>query len=151
MLRQFLLYNYANQSLLYMYITSLLNLPPISLPKPPLQVDTEPLFEFPEPSSKFPLAMYFTHGNVSYHVTLSIHPTLSLLPSPHVHKSVLYVCVSIAALKIISSVPSFQIPYICITIWYLSFYFWLTSLCIICSRFIHLIRTDSNAFLFMAE
>ena len=27
----------------------------------------------------------------------------------------------------------------------------LTSLCIIDSRFIHLIRTDSNAFLFMAE
>ena len=39
----------------------------------------------------------------------------------------------------------------CIRIWYLSFYFWLTSLCIIGSRFIHLIRTDSNAFLFMAE
>ena len=34
---------------------------------------------------------------------------------------------------------------------YLSFSFWLTSLCIICSRFIHLIRTDSNAFLFMAN
>ena len=30
----------------------------------------------------------------------------------------------------------------------LSFSFWLTSLCIIGSRFIHLIRTDSNAFLF---
>ena len=28
------------------------------------------------------------------------------------------------------------------------FSFWLTSLCIIGSRFIHLIRTDSNAFLF---
>ena len=34
---------------------------------------------------------------------------------------------------------------------YLSFSFRLTSLCIIGSRFIHLIRTDSNAFLFMAE
>ena len=34
---------------------------------------------------------------------------------------------------------------------YLSFSFWLTSLCIIGSRFIHLIRTDSKAFLFMAE
>ena len=34
---------------------------------------------------------------------------------------------------------------------YLSFSFRLTSLCLICSRFIHLIRTDSNAFLFMAE
>ena len=30
---------------------------------------------------------------------------------------------------------------------YLSFFFWLASLCIIGFRFIHLIRTDSNAFL----
>ena len=29
--------------------------------------------------------------------------------------------------------------------------FWLISLCIIGSRFVHLIRTDSNVFLFMAE
>ena len=31
------------------------------------------------------------------------------------------------------------------------FSFWLTSLCIIGSSFIHLIRTDSNVFFFMAE
>ena len=37
--------------------------------------------------------------------------------------------------------------YMCIRIWYLSFFFWLTSLCIIDSKFIHLIRTDSNVFL----
>ena len=34
----------------------------------------------------------------------------------------------------------------CIRIQYLSFCFWLTSLCITSSRFIHLIRTDSNMF-----
>ena len=39
----------------------------------------------------------------------------------------------------------------CIRIWYLSFYLWLTSLCVIGSRFIHLNRTDSNVFLFVAE
>ena len=38
---------------------------------------TEPLFDFPETYSKFPLAVYFTYGNVSFHVTLSIHLTLS--------------------------------------------------------------------------
>ena len=38
---------------------------------------------------------------------------------------------------------------LCVRIWYLSFSFWLTSLCITGSRFI--IRTDSDAFLFMAE
>ena len=34
-------------------------------------------FEFPEPYSKFPLAIYFTYGNISFHVTPSIHLTLS--------------------------------------------------------------------------
>ena len=43
--------------------------------------------------SKLPLAIYFTYGNVCFHVTLSLHPTLSFLLTPHcVHKSVLYVC-----------------------------------------------------------
>ena len=35
--------------------------------------------------------------------------------------------------------------------WYLFFSFWLTSLCVIGSRSIYLIRTNSNVFLFMAE
>ena len=38
-----------------------------------------------------------------------------------------------------------------ISIWYLVFSFWPASLCIIDSGFIHLIRTDSNTSLFMAE
>ena len=61
----------------YTYIPSLFNLSPISLPIPPLYVDTELLLEFPEPHSKFPMAIYFTYGNVSFHVTLAIHLTLS--------------------------------------------------------------------------
>ena len=40
--------------------------------------------------------------------------------------------------------------YISIRIWYLSITFWFTSLYRIGSRFIHFIRTDSNAFHFMA-
>ena len=36
--------------------------------------------------------------------------------------------------------------YICITIQYLYFSFWLTSVCITGSRFIHLSSTDSNSF-----
>ena len=38
---------------------------------------TEPLFEFPEPYSKFLLAIYFTYGNLNFHVTLSMYLTLS--------------------------------------------------------------------------
>ena len=63
----------------------------------------------------------------------------------HVHKSVHNVCVSIAALQIGFVVPSFYIPYICISIRYLSFSFWLTSLCMIGSRFIHLIGTEEHS------
>ena len=58
-----------------MYIPSLLNLPPISPHPTPLGWYRVP--EFPETYSKFPLALYFTHGNVSFHITLSIHLTLS--------------------------------------------------------------------------
>ena len=36
--------------------------------------------------------------------------------------------------------PSFQIPYICVSVLYWCFSFWLTSLCIIGSSFIHLIN-----------
>ena len=48
-----------------------------------------------------------------------------------VHTSVLYVCISIAALQIVSSGNN---------IWYLLFLLWLTSLCIICHSFINLIE-----------
>ena len=61
----------------YTYIPSLLNLPPTSLPIPLLCVDTEPLFEFPKPYRKFPLPIYFTYGNLSFQITLSIYLTLS--------------------------------------------------------------------------
>ena len=40
---------------------------------------------------------------------------------------------------------------ICVSILYWCFSFWLTSLCIIGSSCIHLIRTDSNVFFLMAE
>ena len=40
---------------------------------------------------------------------------------------------------------------ICLNILYWCFALWLTSLCIIGSSFIHLIRTDSNVFFLMAE
>ena len=86
----------------YTHVPSLVNLPPISLRIPPFtsQPVTEPLFEFPESHSKVPLAIYFTYGIVNFHVTLSIHLTFPLLPSSHVHRSVLCVCFSISALNV---------------------------------------------------
>ena len=73
-------------------------------------------------------------------------------PSPTESKSLLFMSVS-------PLLPCMQdhwyyllIPYnwtelICANIWYLSFSFWLTSLCVIGSSFVRLIRMDSNAFL----
>ena len=52
------------------------------------------------------MSIYFIYDNEGFHVTVSIHLTLSFLHHLHAHKSVLYVCVSTAALQIISLVPS---------------------------------------------
>ena len=64
-----------------------------------------PSFEFPESYSKLPMASYFTYGNIwcifpSCYSLRTSHPLLPPHPSSHVRKSVLYVCVSIAALQI---------------------------------------------------
>ena len=66
--------------------------------------------------------------NVAYGNVYVLMPLFQLVPpspSPTVSKNLLYVCVSIAALQIDLSVPSFLMPYICINIQYLSF--WLHS------------------------
>ena len=81
------------------------------------------------------------------HSPKSSHP----LPLPAVQKFVLYICISFAVSHRGLSLPSFYIPYICVNILYCCFSFCLTSLCIIGSSFIHLIRTDSNVFFLMAE
>src|SRR5574341_966836 len=76
-------------------------------------------------------------------------PTLSL--SHRVQKTVLYIYVSFAVSYTGLLLPSFQIPYICVSILYWCFSLWLTSLCITGSSFIHLIRTDSNVFFLIAK
>ena len=83
---------------------------------------------------------------------LSDYPTLSF---PHcVLKPVLYVCISIAILQVASSVLLESIIFLDFHIYALmydmSFSFWLHSF-LIGFRFIHLIRTDSSAFLLMAK
>ena len=61
----------------YTYVSSLLHLPPISLPHaPPLGWYRAPVWVSWD-IQQIPLAIYFTYDNVSFHVTLSIHPTLS--------------------------------------------------------------------------
>ena len=81
---------------------------------------------------------------------LSVCPTLSF---PHIHKSTLSVCICIHVLQIGSLVPFFQIPYICINIWYfISFSsFQLTSLCVTDFKFIYITTNNPVPFLFMTE
>ena len=76
-----------------------------SHPRPPLLVVTEHQVELPVLYTEFPLAIYFTRGTAYVSTLLSPFVPLSF---PHcVHKSVLCVCVSIAAVQIGSSVPFF--------------------------------------------
>ena len=84
-----------------------------------------------------------------FNAIVSNRPTFTF--SHKVQKSVLYICLSLAVLHIGSSWPSFYILYMCINILYWCFSFWLTSLCIIGSSFIHLIRTDTNALFFFCS
>ena len=124
-------------------------LPPASLPIPSLWV-------FPEHQPRAlvlciqpGLVICFTLDSIL--VSMLFSQNIPPSPSPRIQKSVLYICVSFSVLHIGLSLPSFKILYICVSILYWSLSFWLTSLCIMGSSFIHLIRTDSNEFFLTAE
>ena len=134
-----------NQPQMYMCPPSLTSLPS-PFPSHPSGLSQCTSFECPASCIKLGLVNYFTYGNI--HVSMLFSQIIPSSPSPRVQKSVLYICVSFAVSHIGSSLPSFQIPYICINILYWCFSFWITSLCIIGSNFIYLIRTDSNVFFY---
>ena len=121
MLCQFLLYNKVNQLYVYIYphIPSLLHFPPI-LPIPHLQVVTKHRADLPMRCSCFPLAIYFTLGSVYMSMLLSFCPSLPFPPlCPQVHsiRLCLYSCPAPRFIRTIFFL--FQIPYICVSIWYL--------------------------------
>ena len=94
-------------------------------------------------TSRFPLAICFTHGSVFMSNLISQFVPPSPCP-PCVHMSVLY-C-SIPVLQIGSSVPFFKIPRICVNIRYLFFSFWLTSLCMTDSKSNHISKMTQFCF-----
>ena len=94
------------------------------------------------------LAIHFIYY-ICFNAILPNHPTLSL--SHRVQKTVLYICVSFAISHTGLSLSTFQIQYICVSILYWCFSSWLTSLCIIGSSFIDLVRMDSNVFFLTAN
>ena len=64
-----------------------ISLPPLT-PHHPSRLSQSTWFALPASYSKFPVAFYFTCGNVYVSMPFAIHPTLSF---PSVHKSVLSV------------------------------------------------------------
>ena len=121
-------------------VPSHLNTPPSSLPIAPLCLSSLSHAANSHWLSILRMSMYIS-------MLLSPYPPLSLSPSANcVHKSVLYVCIYIAALQKGSSVPSFLIPYVCVCVCVCvniqkTVFLFLTSLCIISSRFIHLTQS----------
>ena len=103
-----------------------------------LWVVTEPQFEFTASYVKFPLAVYLTHGDVCFHSTLSTHPTLSVRPHIRVCKRVLLRLCLLCCPQTGSSALFLESVHVCISTWCLFFSFWLTSLFVVGSRFIHL-------------
>ena len=129
------------------YISTLVNLPPTSLPIPPSMSSwsTGPSTLYHSANSHWLSVLHVATCMFLYYPLISTPPSF-----PHyVQKSVLHICVSTAtSSRLINAIFLDSIYTHLNTIFVFSF---LTSPCIISSRFIYLIRTDSNAFLYMAE
>ena len=132
------------------HVFPILNPPPTSFPIPSLWVI--PVHQPREPVSciKPGLAVHFTCD--TFTCFNAILQTIPPSPSPTESKTLFYTSVSLLVSCIQGYnyyLSKFHIYALVYCIW--CFYFWLTSLCIIGSSFIHLIRTDSNVFFLMAE
>ena len=120
------------------YVRSLLNLSPTSLPIPPLLVVTEHQVWAPCVTQQIPPAIYFTYHNV--YVSALLFQSVPPSPSPAVFTSPFSVSVSPLPVNRFIGTIFLDSTYICFSLSDLLY-----------SVFTHLIRTDSNEFLFMAE
>ena len=128
------------------HVFPILNLPPSTIPlgHPSAPV---PSILYPALNLDWRFISYMILYMFQCHSPKSSHPR----PLPQSPKDCsIHLCL-FCCLTYRVSLPSFYISYRCVSILYWFFSFWLTSLCIIGSTFIHLIRTDSNVFFLMAE
>ena len=138
-----------HESFMDLHVFPILNPPPASLPIPSLWV-----FPMHQPRAlssciQPELVICFTLDSIP--VSMLFSQNIPPSPSPTESKSLFCTSVSLSVLHIGLSLPSFYIPCILISILCWSLSFWLTSLCIKGSSFIHLIRTDSSEFFLMVE
>ena len=130
------------------HVFPILNPPPTSLPFHPSGSSQCTSPEHPVSFIVPGLVIHFTYDNIHaimYFNAILPNPLPQSLKDYSIHLC-LFCCL---AYRVIITI--FLIPYICIIILYWCFSFQLTSLCIIGSSFIHLIRTDSNVFFLIAE
>ena len=85
------------------------------------------------------------------HVSMPFSQIVPPSLSPTESKRLFYTSVSLLLSRIQGYHYHLSKFHICASILYWCFSFWLTSLCIIGSSFIHLIRTDSNVLFLMAK
>ena len=95
------------------------------------------------------LAICFTLDNI--HVSTLFSQIIPPLPSPIESKNLFCTSVSLFLSCILGYCYHLSKFHIYALVYCIAVSFWLTSLCIMDSSFIHLIRTDSNVFFLMAE
>ena len=139
------------ESAMGIHVFPILNTPPTSLPIPSLRV-----IPVHQPRATLSYALNLDWWSVSHMIInvfqcyslKSSHPCL-LPQSPKV--CFLHLCLFCCLVYRVIFTIFLNSIYICISILYWCFSFRLTSLCVMGSSFIHLIRIDSNAFFLMAE
>ena len=126
-------------------------------PEPPSQIPPHPsLWVIPVHQPRASCIMHRTWtGDLCHidilHISISFSHIILPSPSPTESKRLFNTSVSLLLSRMQGYRYHLSKFHLCISILYWSFSFWLTSLCIIGSSFIHLIRMNSNVFFLITE